>query len=261
VTRYTALYTSLSTGYDVHFEDTSALAAPFSTDPGFQLLTGQVARPVIFRRDNEVHLTGYQISSNSTGMLHCEHYHHFGGAMELLQPDALVPRLANNTSLAIEGTAVLRKVKGTMEYAWIGSLRPKEEKALNFKSVSAANGLQSQRNAYGISAERSELGKISLKSLIELAEETHDMNDGDVRLVAWTEDELPGVKIEPSSSQQRHAALVLVHLRRGWGQTPQKDVNTRAALVALPDDEESEFPLEAIPDDLKSDSPQNNNSP
>ncbi len=233
VTRFTALYTSLSTGYDVHFDDPSALAAPLSTDPGFRLLTGQASRNVLFRRDNAVHLTGYQILSNSTGMLHTEQMLDLGGGLELVNPDDLVPRVVNGTELLLQGALVMRRAKSGAEYAWIGVLRPRQAAALDFRP---AAGQPPRREQSPITADNPPLGTISLKSLVRLAEETHDLHEGDVRLVAWNEHEMPGMLIKPRSSQQRHATLVVANLRRALGPTPTKDANTRSEL-AKPDDD------------------------
>lgn len=241
VTRYTALYTSLSTGYDVHFEDPSALAAPCSTDPAFRLLTGQVARPVMFRRDNEVHLTGYQISSNSTGMLHTEHMVDLGGGIQLLDADELTPRVTNGTKFTIESAGVLRRANDSTEYAWIGKLRPRQDAALDFRPGINRPETEKPVEAAGASA-------INLQSLVRLAEDTSDMLDGDVRLVGWTDAEMPGMRIEPRSSQVRHATLIVANLRRGLGPTPQKDVNTRQDInQPQPDEDETEdfVPLDA----------------
>jgi hypothetical protein len=70
-----------------------------------------------------------------------------------------------------------------------------------------------------------------------LAEDAGSIGEGDVRLVAWTESEIPGVEIEPRASQQRHASLVVANLRTGLGPVPVHDVNTRAEVAKAADEE------------------------
>jgi hypothetical protein len=243
VTRFSALYTSLSTGYDVRFENPSALAAPFSTNPAFRLLTGEEATPVMYRRDSEVRLTGYQVSSNSTGMLHTESMHELG---PILLSDARgLWVVANNTSLALKGAAVLRCNPGGAEYAWLGALRPREEMTLNFKPL-PSSGIAERQQAT-VSAAQAPVRQISLRALIEIAEARDSLNPGDVRLVAWTEDEVPGIEFQPRS-QQRQATLVVANLRTGLGEKPERDVNTRAEIAPPASDEEEFDTFGPLPD-------------
>jgi hypothetical protein len=55
--------------------------------------------------------------------------------------------------------------------------------------------------------------------------------------VAWTSDELPGIRISPRPAQNTTQTLVLAHLARGPLPSPQKDVN-------ISDDYKSPVPLE-----------------
>ena len=54
VTRYTGLYTSLSSDYAVDFEDVTAFAAPFSTDPSSDQLRLQTETDVQYRQAAKV---------------------------------------------------------------------------------------------------------------------------------------------------------------------------------------------------------------
>src|SRR6185369_1146986 len=66
LTRYTALYTSLSSSYTLAFDESSALAAPFpSKKLDESYLSISQYTDVAFRRDKETSLSGVQVSSNS----------------------------------------------------------------------------------------------------------------------------------------------------------------------------------------------------
>ncbi|REK12396.1 MAG: hypothetical protein DWQ37_11685, partial [Planctomycetota bacterium] len=69
LTRYTALYSSLSTGYELGFDDPSALALPFATEVS---LANVSSREVTFTALGDHELDGYNVPSNSTGMVHSE---------------------------------------------------------------------------------------------------------------------------------------------------------------------------------------------
>ncbi len=136
VTRYTALYTSLSTTYAVHLEQPSALALPMSTNPHFEMLSGQQRTTVSFRRDDRgAHLTGYSVSSNATGMIHSEHMAELAGALALADDGQAPPRVTNATGLALRDAGVVRRLASgaESEIAWIGALNPGDAATLNFQ--------------------------------------------------------------------------------------------------------------------------------
>ena len=76
-------------------------------------------------------------------------------------------------------------------------------------------------------------GKLSLHQLVELAEAT--AAPGETRLVAWTEEELPGLKIDPPAAQNRRLTLVVAHLDYGALPAPQKDAMAWLDVVPASD--------------------------
>ncbi len=120
LTRYIALYTSLSTNYDVHAVDPSTLVLPFSADPNFALLPGQTSRTVTYQNDPDVLLSGFTVPSNSTGLLHGEQMFDLGGTIAY---GADGDELQNQTNLTLERAAVIRRTpQGDYQMAWIGDL-------------------------------------------------------------------------------------------------------------------------------------------
>ena len=107
LTRYTALYSSLSTSYDVHFADSSAVAQPFSVD--VKLLQGQSRSTVTMRVTGDRQLDGYPVRSNSTGMVHSEQMFDMGGSLNFQQSEGQQPVLENNTKLKLSGVALFRR--------------------------------------------------------------------------------------------------------------------------------------------------------
>ena len=83
LSRFTALYTSLSTTYDLEFGNLTTLAGPFPTKEDYQLLGGQGITSIDFLRYDDVRLSGVPISSNSTGMVHSEQIFSLDGPIRL----------------------------------------------------------------------------------------------------------------------------------------------------------------------------------
>jgi hypothetical protein len=78
---------------------------------------------------------------------------------------------------------------------------------------------------------------LKARLLIRLAENADTLADGELRLVAWTDDELPGMVISPSASQARFANVVVAHLRYGklsdaswWKDDRNEDLRSREEM-------------------------------
>ena len=57
--------------------------------------------------------------------------------------------------------------------------------------------------------------RIRLTRLARLATERLRLLPGDIRLVGWTDQKLPGMRIRPEAPQNRTYTLILAHLQRG----------------------------------------------
>jgi hypothetical protein len=289
ITRYTALYTSLSSSYDLVFDDASSLAQPFSSNPDFVLGPHDATYTVSLRRDKELRLSGFQVASNSTQTVHCEQMADLGGAFRLTGDDAEGLRLDNATPFALKHVGLLRRtLGGEMQTCWIDDLPAGMNVSVRFET--AASGLarlkqwddasvtfsfdrqadqllrQYDGNGDKILArsevagvaeiagafgnfdrsdggrgdgnwDRGELlawcrssrfGELSLGQLVDLASLGLRLRPGDVRLVGWSDENLPGMAIRPVSAQQARRNLFLIHLKRGPLQEPRPDINSVA---------------------------------
>jgi hypothetical protein len=256
VTRYTALYTSLSTTYDLRFADTSALVQPFPTRG--ELLKEQSRATVNYRRDQggdteatenfPIKLDGFDVNSNTQAMLHSEHMFDLGGDLQLKQLAGGGRQVVNNTHLTIEGAGVI----GPDGLAWIGTLHPGASATLNFQpwhddlepsdadsgAASDANVVPQkprkqepwvlQRDAALATASKYPPEVLNIRQMVRLAQNTTKPDE--VRLVGWTTEEIAGVRIEPDSSQARHANVIIAHLRLPPRPEPQPDLNARALV-------------------------------
>jgi len=216
LTRYAALYSSLSTNYDLQFDGPSAVAQPFS--PGVELLRGQAEATVTWEGVGQNALVDYPVRSNSTGMVHSEEMFDLGGGLAWQEIDDRSARVENHTSLAISGVVILRRQGDPQQprdqMAWIGTLLSGASATVQFEPFNA-DRLGQMREDTAITAAARKEGTLSIRPLIAFAEEIITFAPGDVRLIGWREDNLPGLQIEPSVHQRRQATLVVGNLRFG----------------------------------------------
>lgn len=264
LTRYTALYTSLSSSYSLTFDEPSSLAAPFPSGKQDEaLLAISNYTDVAFRRGNETALSGVQVSSNSTGMVHSEQMLSLGTSEKTLETLRLVGdetrgySVSNTTDLTIRDIGVFRRVNSgnanggrqpvEIEAAYVERLDPASSAVLRFEPL-AFNTQEVEKNSpppvwlpqwdrVSILAHRGgtvsedpnlsedKLVGIRLTRLARLAANRLRLLPGDVRLVGWTEQHLPGMKISPEAPQNRTYTLVLAHLSRGTLPAARPDQN------------------------------------
>lgn len=247
-TRYTALYSSLSTTYDLRFADASAVVQPLPTN---RLLKNQSRTDVFFMRDLPalsggekwpIGLSGFAVASNSQAMLHSEHMLDLGGPI-FMRKRAGIREVVNHTNLNLEDAAVISP-EGV---AWIGLLTPKATSRLEFHkpqpdslaqeaaAALSATGIKplqdiwiAEREKSPTTARRFPPDVLNIRQLVRLAQ--NSTPKGEMRLVAWTDSELPGMRIEPAASQSRHANVVIVRLQPAPELAPRRDVNTRGDI-------------------------------
>src|SRR5262249_18460031 len=144
LTRYTALYTSLSTTYDANSENGTSVMLPFPADADFAIRPGQSIDTVTFHGDPGVQLADYNVSSNSTSLLHTEQMVDLGGGIDLavagsegLDADSPGASVTNQTNHSLKNAAVIRRISDTeVQSAWIGDLPPGRKATVSFQSTS-----------------------------------------------------------------------------------------------------------------------------
>jgi len=242
VSRYTTLYTSLSTRYGVHFDDPSAVSQPFARGAELADL-GRGRSTVEFRRDPHIQLQDFVVASNSMGMLRSEYMLDLGGPIEL-EDAAEGPQVRNGTTLRLTSAAAVRKVRvdgqDHVQTAWLGDLGPGQVVPLRF--TNSAGPISVPRwDALPMTSRHPPEGALGVRRLLDMAASPVELNADDVRLVGCVADEVPGMRIEPAASQTRTAAFITVNLRYGAGTPacPDAGLSTEARDL-LKDTEEDE---------------------
>ncbi len=235
VTRYNALYTSLSASYDLEFDDPGAVAQPFPVDKGFELLRGQKPTIATYQQGPLVRLANVRIDSNTTGMVHSEQMLDLGGSILLRQTTADTLRLDNQTQYALHDAVVVREVAGKghaarLQVCQVGTLAAGASTPMKFRSVD-----EKRFAAVGPTvASAAGSDPIDLGDLTRLALNPSDFQPGETRLVARLNEPLPGLRVEPAAAQFRAATLVVVHLAQPPRRPPRPDVNAKPDTMADP---------------------------
>jgi hypothetical protein len=253
LSRYTALYTSLSTTYDLAFANMTTLAAPFPAEEAFSMLRGQGLQDVDFRRYDDVRLAGLPISSNSTGMVHSEQMLTLDGPIRLGKSTARgSDQIENRTKLTLDSVCVVRRPlpddrvpAGVQLYGkWIGTMTPGQSTPISMlpintddKTVPFAAERRAEQQARGGD-------RLNLEPMFRLALAAQHMEPGETRLVARVDGILPGQDITPAASQVNGTTLVVAHLAYADLPPPRPDKNTRQDVKAEEEESEDEEPVE-----------------
>jgi hypothetical protein len=245
-TRYTALYASLSTTYDIHFADGNALAQPFAKKARNLQEQQQTPSTCYLHRDQGISLTGFLVGSASTEFLHSEQMVPMSGSLKLKGNEEQGWEVENTTSFTIRDAAVLRcfdkrKDDKTVERfymaAYLGELAPKVTMKLQWQEVDASMRMLAWKDSPVMTAPPQGSTEVSLHGLVDLATRQLRLNPGELRLIGWMDTELPGMEVSPKASQKTARTLVLAHLREAPLPMLVSDVNMRKTVV---DDEEED---------------------
>lgn len=213
LTRYSALYTSLSTTYDFLYEDQTAQAQPFPSDLSYEPGIHDKIYTVSFLREKQVTLSGFTVPSNSTGMVHSEQMFSLQGPIRVKGDAKQGFQLENNSELTLQDVMVLRALEnGQVEVAMLPKAQAKTAQSLSFEPHTEGSLTRKWSDSPIMGAGNAPAGEVSLAGLALLAVEVLELAPGEMRLVGWTSEELKGTKIRPAASQSLLRTLVLVHL-------------------------------------------------
>ena len=258
ITRYTRLYTSLTTGYDLSFDDPSAVALPFVTNVNYVRLPTESAKYVEFRQDKNTVLSGVMVNSNSTEGVHSEHMVPLGkqpnkpGGITLTGDADKAQSVRNDTPYTLHDVGLLRKVDGVIQVAYVADIQPGTAVPVTFSPSPnneswVANWDQSLVMSAKVQAQEDDKGVVRLYRLVELAAKQLKLASGDVRLIAWTDDVVPGMNVYPAPAQNNTRTLILSHLARAKIPAASRDKNVAEDYV-LPELDEEKVPGEPPPD-------------
>jgi hypothetical protein len=246
LSRYTALYSSLSSTYDVEFGDSSAVATPFPHDENWNPRFGDTISTVAFEKYDKTRLRGVAIASATTQMIHSEQMIALDGPIRMF-PTSTNPnlkQLENKSAYNLtDVTIVRRRFDGggqpQVTGCWIGDLPSGSGKlvpplsALSWKKGEIPFAIQRQS-----AAQSSYKRRLNVDPLLELAfrfpaasEDPIQGGREETRLVARIDDVLPGATASPRASQSAGATVVLAHLEYGGLPARVRDLNSPSDVM------------------------------
>ncbi|HYO24366.1 MAG TPA: hypothetical protein VEQ85_05395, partial [Lacipirellulaceae bacterium] len=240
LSRYTALYSSLSTTYNAEFASQNAVAAPFPVDSARTNAPLQVAdAEVLFEKYDQPRLRGIPVTSASTQLLHSEEIVPLSGSLRLSSPPSN-PRalqLENATGLALSDAVVVHRFerggRWALETCWLGRIESGQSHYLPWTPE------EPEGDQLIYAAERAKAAsvdyrkRLDVNALLKLALKFPPASDPfygrreEYRLVARIDEPLPGAVTDPAASQTTGTTVVLAHLRYGLPPHPAPDVNSR----------------------------------
>lgn len=244
LTRFTALYSSLSTTYDLQFESPTAIATPFPV--------GQLQRPmnetiwdVALEKQNKTHLRGLAVSSASTKMAHSEEMIDLAGGLQLIKSSLGHDQLMNRLGFNMRDVVVVRRSFGRggveeYESSWVGTLRDGESSTIGFQPLQWNDERMPHWQQRETSASGQSDSSIDVSSLMNIAFQFPDSADPgeqqrtECRVVGLIDQVLPGTEVKPAASQIAGATVVVAHMKYGDLPSPQPDVNGRTDVIKDP---------------------------
>ncbi len=227
LTRYLALYTSLSTNYDVHAAEPGTFILPFSADPDFTMLPGQTSHVVTYQDDPSAVLSSFAVSSNSTGLLHSEEMVDMGGGINY---DAIGGELWNQTRFTIERAAAIRRTpEDDYQIAWISDLPSGGRTKLNFHKADPDFEWSLDMSGAG----QAGIPRFNFDRLADLVRGKRHLQPGELRLIGLIPQPQPGLTVDPAAAQTaRGATLVVASLQEPPLPEPLPDVNSRDDIAS-----------------------------
>lgn len=249
LTRFTALYTSLSTTYEMEF-DSPAVAMPFVRNADDDA-SGSLGGPaeVAYERLEKARLKDLAISSATAEFVRSDEMLDLAaqgvpgssvpGSLRLDRGAGGELRIENRTGWALRDVMVVGRPDGLkgaprLEGCWIGEMAsgatanvvffPVDESATPEGEAAPPLPFAKERaDAQALRDDDEEA--FGIDGLVRLAIDPARFEPGERRVVALVDRLMPGVTITPEASQQKGQTLIIGHLSYGPIPPPKSDAN------------------------------------
>jgi len=220
LTRYIALYTSLSTNYTVEFPESGSVVLPLGDVTRVLRRAGSSVRNLRtnYGTSAGVQLEPLTVYSNSTEMLHAEQMVPLKGGISLEKSeDSQQLKLMNATELALKSALVLRNVEGEVSYAWLSDVEPKSLKDIEFKPAGADlwkhwDSHQETASPTTIEGQTETMDTLWIGGILKDLVNRTPLMPGQSRLFAYTDDRPGELTITPPEDQFDGRCVVVAHL-------------------------------------------------
>jgi hypothetical protein len=247
LSRYTALYSSLSSTYDLEFDDASAVATPFPHDENWNPSFGDAISTVSFEKYDKARLRGVSISSATTQMVHSEQMVSLDGPIRMYATttNPNLKQLDNKSAYNLADAMIVRRRfdgsgKEQITGCWIGEIPAGQSKL-----VAALTPLAWKKGTLPFAAERQDAAeawykkRLNVDPLLDMAfkfpttgEDPVHGHQEETRLVARIDEVLPGAVASPGASQMTGATVVLAHLDTALPPPAVRDLNSPSDVIS-----------------------------
>jgi hypothetical protein len=218
LTRYTGLYSSLSSTYELTYGTSAAAAIPFPSqhDSTNKATIGKVA---LSQNDQETKLDGFQVLSNSSSMIHSEQMVDLGGPITYAVKGQGGAGVGNRTKYDLEDAVLVRRnSQGNFQWLWLGNMLPGSgssgvwQTLANGKlDVLFSEGWKKYESPTTASASPN-LSAIPLKNMLATLAADKTLHPGEVRMIALIPKQLAGLTVSPAAAQSdRSMTIVVLH--------------------------------------------------
>jgi len=245
LSRFTALYSSLSTTYDVTFADPTTVATPFPARQSDSSLRDKKVWDVVLEKQDTTRLSGLAVSSASTRMVHSEEMFTFDGPLRLGKSSRGHDQIENRLGYSLRDVVVIRRSferDGPAKYesCWLGELRDRDAATVNLRPLTMIADEVPHADERQQAAEAGRAARVDVEALMKIAfafpagEDPSNERREEYRVVGLIDQVLPGTEVTPAASQIIGGTVVLAHLNFGKRPPPRPDVNSRTDVIKKP---------------------------
>ena len=242
LSRYTALYSSLSTTYDIDYGNPGAFAVPFPAKIEDQFKLGDNTWDAVLSRQGKTKLSGIAVSSASTRMVQSEEMFPCDGPLQLGESSRGHKQIENKTQYNLHDVIVVHRTfsKGgtpRLEGSWIGDLRAGRSAVLGLTPLSISREQLPYAEDRKLAARAAYREQLDISGLLRLtfqfpsSSDPQNASQEEYRAIGILDEVLPGTKVSPKSSQIQGTTVVLAHLHYGDPLPARPDINSRTDII------------------------------
>lgn len=228
---YLALYTSLTTNYQVLYPDDNGIVTPLpqtGEDSKARRRLSIDGYDYSFANDQGIGLVKTPVLSNTTGLIYSEEMCNLQGSFDVeLDNNNDKLTLVNRSGIALRDVGIIGVHEDdNLVRSWVGDLTPNQQVDCELKrypnkdkwheewqrnpTLASPDQVQSYVMNPSASQEQDEL---YLGRILGVIANDYPLARGELIAVGWTSENLSQLTISPKTNQSKHRTLVLLHLK------------------------------------------------
>jgi hypothetical protein len=134
-------------------------------------------------------------------------------------------RLENATGFPWVSVIVIGRFEDGVRVATVDEIADGTSSRLSFGGPNRVEPLLDQLEIHPVTRQLTPEAEVSLRGLFKIAANVASLQTGEIRMLAWTSQTMPGLDINPDSNQETFRTIVVAHLRYANWPDPQMDAN------------------------------------